>query len=126
MSAPAPGSTSAFHASVVFIIPPRSSAFKRTTATHLAAIDYCAFAKAVGVAYQEIVHAGQLDAAIRNVIAHPGPVLVRVQTDYGHRKIRWIEAVRKRFSKELTASQKVRFLARIGTRSFDLKHEKND
>src|SRR5206468_1205045 len=101
-------------------------AYKRTTATQLAVIDYCAFAKAVGVAYQEIVHNGQLDAVIRTVIAHPGPVLVRVQTDYGHRKIRWIEAVRKRFSKELTAAQKVRFIARIGTRSFDLKHDKND
>ena len=99
-------------------------AFKRTTATKLAAIDYCAFAKAVGVAYQDIAHAGQLEAGLQAAFAYPGPVLIRVQTDYGKRKIRWIEAVRGRFTKELTAAQKVRFLARIGTRS--LKHEVND
>jgi len=100
-------------------------AYRRTTATKLAAIDYAAFARAVGVAYQDVTHAGQLDAALRAAIAHPGPVLVRVQTDYGNRKIRWIEAVRARYTKDLTAAQKVRFLARIGARSVQLR-EVND
>lgn len=101
-------------------------AYKRTTATHLAAIDYAAFAAAVGVAYQDVAHAGHLDAAIQSVLSHTGPVLVRVQTDYGKRKIRWIEAVSKRFAGELTAAQKVRFVARIGARSVSFKAQMND
>jgi acetolactate synthase-1/2/3 large subunit len=40
-----------------------------------------------------------------------------VAADYGNRKIRWIEAVRKRYTKELTAAQKARFLGRIGSRA---------
>jgi acetolactate synthase I/II/III large subunit len=101
-------------------------AFKRTTATRLAAIDYCAFAKAVGVGYVEILHAAQLCDQLKTAFATPGPVLVRVQTDYGNRKIRWIEAVRKRFTKELSAQQKVRFVARIGQRALNMKPEIND
>jgi hypothetical protein len=58
-----------------------------------------------------------LDGAVRGAICHNGPVLVRVVTDYGKRKIRWIEAVRKRYTKELTLAQKTRFLARIGSRA---------
>ena len=52
-----------------------------------------------------------------SALRYPGPVLVRVLTDYGDRKIRWVEAVRDRFIDELTAAQKARFLARIGARS---------
>ena len=58
-----------------------------------------------------------LDSKVRGAICHNGPVLVRVSTDYGKRKIRWIEAVRARYTKELTAAQKARFLARIGSRA---------
>jgi hypothetical protein len=49
-------------------------------------------------------------------MAHCGPVLVRVATDYGDRKVRWIEPVRDRFIDELSARQKARFLARSGLR----------
>jgi len=35
----------------------------------------------------------------------PGPVLVSVPTDYGKRKIRWIEAVSDRFTQELSTEQ---------------------
>lgn len=104
----------------------QEAAYKRTTATQIAAIDYCAFAKAMGVAYQDISHANHLDGGLKAAINHPGPVLVRVQTDYGSRKIRWIEAVRAKFTKELTAAQKVRFLARIGARTLNMKPEVND
>ena len=51
---------------------------------------------------------------------------MRVQTDYGNRKIRWIEAVRDRYVKDLTPAQKARFLARIGARALDFKPEVND
>ena len=39
---------------------------------------------------------------MRGAVCHDGPVLVRVVTDYGKRKIRWVEAVRDRYTKELT------------------------
>ncbi len=91
-------------------------AYLRTTATHLARLDYQALAQAFGVAYQEIGSHAELDAKVQGAICHPGPVLVRVVTDYGNRKIRWIEAVRKRYTSELSAAQKARFLARIGGR----------
>jgi hypothetical protein len=47
----------------------------------------------------------------------PGPVLVRVLTDYGKRPCRWIDAAKSKFTKELTTHQKMRFLARIGSRA---------
>jgi len=101
----------------------QDAAYKRTTATHLAAINYQALAQAFGVAYQEIGSQAELDAKVRGAIEHNGPVLVRIATDYGDRKIRWIEAVRKRYSGELSAGQKMRFLARIGVRSLNHRPE---
>src|SRR5262249_57002837 len=77
-------------------------AFLRTTATLLAPLDYAALAKGFGVAYAEVTATNQLAGAIQAVMAHPGPVLCRVCTDYRKIKIRWIEAVRKRFTDELT------------------------
>ena len=38
-------------------------------------------------------------------------------TDYGDRKIRWIDAVSGRFIEELSTEQKVRYLARIAHRT---------
>ncbi|CAN5500586.1 acetolactate synthase large subunit [soil metagenome] len=101
-------------------------AFKRTTATKIAAIDYAAFARAVGVGYAEVLHHAQLETVLKAAVCQPGPVLIRVQTDYGNRKIRWIEAVRKRFTKELSAAQKVRFISRIGTRALHPSKQVND
>ncbi|MGL6097484.1 MAG: thiamine pyrophosphate-binding protein [Fimbriiglobus sp.] len=95
----------------------QNAAYRRTTATLLAKLDYRSLAAGYGVGYAEIGHAGQLDDGIRSALAQPGPVLIRVATDYGKRKIRWIEAVRGRYADELSASQKARFLARIGARS---------
>jgi acetolactate synthase-1/2/3 large subunit len=92
-------------------------AYLRTTATILARMDYKSLAQALGLAYTEIINQSELDAKIRGAVLHNGPVLIRVVTDYGKRKIRWIEAVRKRYTKELTMSQKARFLARIGSRA---------
>ncbi len=93
-------------------------AYKRTTATHLARLDYPALAQGFGVAFQDVAPGDDLDMAVAQALRHPGPVLVRVKTDYGKRPIRWVEAVRKRYVKELSAAQKARFLARVGTRSF--------
>lgn len=92
-------------------------AYHRTTATHLPQINYRALATAFGVAYMDVTAQDQLPDAVRGAVAHRGSILIRIATDYGDRKIRWIEAVRHKFSKELTAAQKARFLARIGARA---------
>jgi acetolactate synthase-1/2/3 large subunit len=96
-------------------------AYHRTTATILAHMDYPALAKGFGVAYLEIAQTDQIESGIRTAMAHNGPVLVRVCTDYRKMKIRWIEAVRKKFLEELKPSQKVRFAARSGSRALDLR-----
>jgi acetolactate synthase-1/2/3 large subunit len=104
----------------------QKAAYARTTATHLAPINYQALATAFGVAYQDIASPTDLDAKVRGAFEHDGPVLTRISTDYGDRKIRWIESVRKRYSAELSASQKARFLARLGGRALNMHPEAND
>lgn len=71
------------------------------------------------MAYQEINTTSELEAGIRGTLAQEGPVLVRVVTDYRERPIRWIKAARDRFTQELSPGQKVRFLARIGSRALN-------
>jgi acetolactate synthase-1/2/3 large subunit len=104
----------------------QKAAYARTTATRLAPINYAALAQAFGVAYQDIASPADLEAKVCGAIQHDGPVLVRISTDYGTRKIRWIEAVRKRYAGELTAAQKARFLARLAGRAINLHPEVND
>jgi acetolactate synthase-1/2/3 large subunit len=101
------------------------AAYLRTTATVLARLDYRALAQGWGVAYQEITGGNDLDASLRASLCHPGPVLIRVVTDYRRRPIRWIGAARTQFTRELTTQQKARFLARLGSRALDL-HPQND
>lgn len=96
-------------------------AYLRTTATILARLDYAALARALGLDYVDITCHAHLDERIPQALQLPGPVLVRVVTDYHDRKIRWIEAVRGRYARELTPAQKARFLARIGARALRLK-----
>jgi acetolactate synthase-1/2/3 large subunit len=103
----------AFHYMQMLQLP----AFKRTTATTLPKLDYKGLASGFGVAYVEAISAGQLNDAVAAALAHKGPVLVRIATDYGDRKIRWVEAVRDRFTKGLSPAQKARFLARVGVRT---------
>ncbi|MBY0528416.1 MAG: thiamine pyrophosphate-binding protein [Gemmataceae bacterium] len=99
-------------------------AYLQTTATILARLDYAALARGFGVGYQEIGPGCDIEANIRGALCLPGPVLVRVITDYGKRPCRWIEAAKARFTKELSRHQKMRFLARIGSRA--LHHPQND
>jgi acetolactate synthase-1/2/3 large subunit len=100
-------------------------AYLRTTATILAHLDYAALAHGFGVAYQEIACNDGVEGGIRGALCMPGPVLVRVVTDYGKRPCRWIDAVRKRFLDELCFEQKARFLRRIGARALEF-HPQND
>jgi len=46
-----------------------------------------------------------------------------VVTDYGKRHIRWIDAVKHRYSKELSLEQKVRVASRLGVRALELSRE---
>jgi acetolactate synthase-1/2/3 large subunit len=100
-------------------------AYRRTTATILARLDYAALAKGLGVAYLQIDSDHDLDGGIKAALAYPGPVLTRVLTDYGQRPMRWLSAAKARYTKEMTTEQKVRFIARLGSRALDL-HPKND
>jgi acetolactate synthase-1/2/3 large subunit len=97
--------------------------YLRTTATILARLDYAALAHALGVAYQEITSTADLEPGIRGALALPGPVLTRVVTDYRKRPVRWIEAVKNRYKKELTTEQKVRFASRLGVRALELSRD---
>lgn len=100
-------------------------AYRRTTATHLARLDYAALARGFGVAHVEINRMENLEGQLRGILAMPGPVLVSVISDYGKRPVRWINAVRGRYTRELSTGQKMRFLARLGARSVQL-HREND
>ncbi len=99
----------------------QKAAYTRTTATILARMDYSAFAQAMGVGYLEIDATSKLDVGIKSALAYPGPVLVRVIADYGMRQVRWIEAVRRRYIRELTFAQRNRFIARVGSRAFEFE-----
>lgn len=96
-------------------------AYLRTTATILAKMDYRALAAGFGVAYMEIKSNDRLEDFIRAALTHEGPVLINVITDYRERKIRWLEAVRRKYTQELSAAQKARFLARIGSRAVTMQ-----
>ena len=48
-------------------------------------------------------------------------MLVRVATDYGKRPIRWVDAAKQRFTKELSPAQKTHFLTRMGARAVQLE-----
>ena len=99
----------------------QEKAYRRTTATILSRLDYSALAKGFGVEYMEIANDRELEGGIRGALEQPGPVLTRVVTDYGKRPIRWIDAARSRFIDELTTEQKVRFMARLGSRALDFR-----
>ena len=89
----------------------------------LACLDYAALAQALGVGYQRIATNCELEPCIQGALAAPGPVLTQVVTHYGKRPIRWIDAVKHRYTKELTFEQKVRVASRLGVRALDLRKE---
>lgn len=95
------------------------AAYLRTTATILARLDYRALAQGWGVAYQEITANDQLEPRILGSLTCDGPVLTRVLVDYRDRPVRWIDAARAKYFRELTNEQKIRFAARVGTRTLN-------
>ncbi len=103
----------------------QKQAYKRTTATMLARLDYPYLAKGLGIPHVALDSGDDLDAKVRGILAIPGPLLVTVKVDSGKRPSRWINTVKGRFTKELSTQQKVRFLARLGARSLQV-HPEND
>jgi acetolactate synthase-1/2/3 large subunit len=103
----------------------QAQAYRRTTATILARLDYAALSMGFGLNYHEITGPGDLESGLQAALECRGPVLVRVVTEYGKRPCRWIDAARSRFTQELCTEQKVRFAARIGSRALDF-HPDND
>lgn len=101
----------------------QKAAYKRTTATVLASVDYEALARGFGVGYNEIRCTENLEAGIRAALCHDGPVLTRVITEYGKRPSRWVAATKHQFTKQLTTEQKMHFLARLGGRSLHWKQD---
>jgi acetolactate synthase-1/2/3 large subunit len=99
----------------------QKAAYLRTTATILARMDYSAYAQAMGVGYLEIDSTSKLESGIKAAMDYQGPVLVRVIVDYRDRKIRWIDAVARRYLREMTPAQTTRFLARLGSRAADFQ-----
>lgn len=96
-------------------------AYLRTTATILARMDYASLAAAFGIQYHEIACNAELPAGLRTALCMPGPCLIRVTMDFAGEPCRWIDAVSNRFVDELSSQQKVRFLARIGSRALDFR-----
>jgi acetolactate synthase-1/2/3 large subunit len=103
----------------------QQQAYKRTTATVLARLDYPSLARGLGIAHVAIDSGDDLEAKLRGILALGGPALVTVKVDSGKRPCTWINAVRGRYTRELSTQQKVRFLGRLGVRSLHV-HREND
>jgi acetolactate synthase-1/2/3 large subunit len=98
----------------------QQAAFRRTTATELARLDYEALAKGFGIGYNSITSNDGLADGIRRAFAMPGPVLTDVSVTYEGRESRWFNAVRQSYVDKLSTRQKVRMGSRIAMRSLDL------
>lgn len=86
--------------------------FGRTTATHLARLDYSALARGMGLAYLSIDSNDQVLGGIGSALAHPGPILVRVGISYEGRDLRWLESLRSSYLKKMDTGQKARLAFR--------------
>jgi acetolactate synthase-1/2/3 large subunit len=91
--------------------------FRRTTATEIARIDYRAFAQSVGLQFNQIAINADVLPGLQRALACPGPVLTHVTVSYDGRELRWLDALRAQYLKQLPTSQKVRLAARIGVRA---------
>jgi acetolactate synthase I/II/III large subunit len=90
--------------------------YRRTTATHIARIDYAAFAQGVGIGYNQITDNADALAGIQRALAYPGPVLTHVVVSYEGREIRWLNALRRQYIRKMPNEDRIRLAARIGVR----------
>ncbi len=93
--------------------------FRRTTATELARVDYGAFARGMGLSYNQIDRNDDLPAGLARAVGTPGPVLTRVVISYEGRAIRWLDAAKSAYLRKLPADQKVRLGVRVASRALD-------
>lgn len=98
-------------------------AYRRTTATELAPLDYAALAKGFGLEYNEIRSNDDLDGGIRRALASSRPVLTNVVASYEGREVRWLNAVKQSYLTRLSTQKKVRMATRIGVRTLNPSHE---
>jgi acetolactate synthase-1/2/3 large subunit len=103
----------------------QKAAFRRTTATELARLDYEALAKGFGMGYNTIHSNKEIGEGIRRAFVTPGPVLTNVCSSYDGRESRWFKAVRDSYVDKLSGEQKIRMGTRIGMRTLD-RNPKND
>src|SRR6516164_4522142 len=90
---------------------------RRTTATEIARIDYEAFARGVGLGYNQIACNADVLPGIQRAFGLAGPILTHVIVSYEGREIRWLGALRSHYIDNLSNRQKVRMAARIGVRT---------
>ncbi|MGC8639098.1 MAG: thiamine pyrophosphate-binding protein [Isosphaeraceae bacterium] len=91
--------------------------YRRTTATEIARIDYAAFARSVGLGYNQIASNDDVLPGIQRAFGLAGPILTHVCVSYDGREIRWLSALRSHYINGLSNGQKVRMAARIGVRT---------
>ena len=71
--------------------------YRRTTATEIARIDYAAFARGVGLGYNQIACNADVLPGIQRTLGLAGPVLTHVIVSYEGREIRWLSALRSQY-----------------------------
>jgi acetolactate synthase-1/2/3 large subunit len=95
--------------------------YRRTTATEIARIDYCAFAQSVGIGFNQIADNADALPGILRALAFPGPILTRVVVSYEGRELRWLSAIRRQYLRKMPNRERLRLAARVGIRT--LHHE---
>jgi acetolactate synthase-1/2/3 large subunit len=100
--------------------------YRRTNATEIARIDYAAYARAVGLSYNQIACNADVVGGLQRAMACPGPILTRVIVSYDGREIRWLSAVREHYLRALPGSQKVRLATRVGVRTISRAGDDSD
>ena len=91
--------------------------YRRTTATHLAHLDYAALAHGFGLAYNQINSNADLAAGVGRALAYPGPILTVVTIGYEGREIRWLKTLKSSYLDGTSTEQKVRMASRIAVRA---------
>ena len=97
----------------------QETAYRRTTATDLARVDFAAYAQAMGLSYNVIARNADVPAGVARAIGCPGPILTRVVVSYEGREIRWLGAAKSAYIRHLSGDQKLRMAGRIASRSLD-------
>ena len=83
----------------------------------IARIDFAAFARGVGLCYNQIASNLDIGPGLARALATPGPLLTHVIVSYEGREIRWLNALKSTYLRRLSTEQKVRMASRVGVRT---------